>query len=251
MVMGAVALPALRGDQAAVAWADDFKVPALTGPVVDDAGIISRPTQRAIEDALRALSDQGGSQITVLTVSSLGGLTIEQASIRVTDEWKLGGRKTDNGVLLMIAPKERKVRIEVGQGLEGVLTDADSKRIIAEGIAPLFKAGDYDSGVLIGVYQIARKTDPTIDLSPYLEGKVSPRATGNHSPVKIWVILLFICLFIFFNAFGGRRFRRGPYGGGGWGGGGWGGGGGFGGGGGGGWSGGGGGFSGGGASGDW
>lgn len=238
------------------AWAE-FKVPQLTGPVVDEAHIIDAQTSQKIEAALRHLRQQGGSQITVLTVPSLEGLPIEQASIRVTDQWKLGGEKTDNGVLLLVAPKERKVRIEVGQGLEGVLTDADSKRIIAESITPLFRAGDYSSGVLVGVYQISRKTDPGIDLQPYLEGAAQDRMpVGQSSPLKAGIILLFLILFFIFSAFGGggggrrRGIHRGGYyyGGGGWGGGG----GGFGGrGGGGSWSGGGGGFSGGGASGDW
>lgn len=232
----------------------DFQVPPLTGPVVDQAGLLDRGTEERIDQALRFLRDQGGSQLTVLTVPSLEGLPIEQASIRVTDQWKLGGAKMDNGVLLMIAQNERRVRIEVGQGLEGVLTDVDSKRIIEDSILPLFRAGDYPSGIVVGVHQIARKTDPTIDLSPYLEGVVRDRVPRAHSPIKGWIIIAMVLLFLLLG--GGGRRRRGivssgwPGGFSGGGGGGWGGGsssrrGG------GGWSGGGGGFSGGGASGGW
>lgn len=227
----------------------EFQVPELTGPVVDGAEILSPQTKAAIDTALRALLNQGGSQITVLTVPSLDGLTIEQASIKVVDKWKLGGAKADNGILFMIAPKERRMRIEVGQGLEGSLTDVESKRIIADSVTPLFKAGDFDSGVLVGVYQIARKTDPGVDLSPYLEGRVRVRhgSGGQHSALKFLIIVVIVLVFsaLHLLGFGGRR--RGPFGGGGWGGGG-----GFGGGsGGGGWGGGGGGFSGGGSSGGW
>lgn len=234
-----------------------FTVPELTGPVVDQAGMIDVTTERALETGLRALRDQGGSQINVLTVNTLEELPIEQASIQVVDKWKLGGRKNDNGVLLMIALKERRLRIEVGQGLEGSLTDADSKRIIDQAIVPLIRAGDVNSGVLVGVYQIARKTDPTFDLAPYFEGKIRKRAQEQHrsGPGRI---LIFILVFLAIVALSGRRRRRAGFFGGGWGGGGgfggggWGGGGGFGGGsGGGGWSGGCGGFSGGGASGGW
>lgn len=230
-------------------------MPALTGPVVDTAGILDRPTQIAIASALQALQEQGGSQITVLTVPSLGELSIEQASIQVVDAWRLGGRKTDNGVLLMIAPNERKMRIEVGRGLEGVLTDADSRRIIAESIRPLFQTGDYNSGTLVGVYQITRKTDPEIDLTPYFEGKLRRLPTESSeglSPLGVFLILFILFLLLSRNQ-GRRRLHRGTWGGpwggppmgGGWGGGSWGGGSG------GGWSGGGGGFAGGGASGDW
>ena len=236
---------------------DTFEVPALTGPVVDAAGVIDGSREQAIATALRAIHDAGGSQINVLTVRSLGGLPIEQASIQVVDKWKLGGRKTDNGVLLLVAAEDRKLRIEVGQGREGVLTDADSKRIIEESIVPLFKAGDMGGGILVGVYQIAKKTDPTIDITPYLEGQAVRRVSERgHSRLGPGFIIFLVILFLFFRMIGGGRRRRGFYGGGfgggGWGGGGFGGGG-FGGGGGGGgsWGGGGGGFSGGGASGGW
>lgn len=231
-----------------------FKVPPLTGPVVDQAGILDPATERAIDGALRAVRNQGGSQMNVLTVSSLNGLTIEQASIQVADQWKLGGAELDNGVLLLVAPKERSVRIEVGQGREGVLTDVESKRIIEDSIIPLFRAGDYPSGVLVGVYQILRKTDPNIDVTPYFEGREvsSARGTGpggKKIPVALIIGVLWFLLMI--GGGGGRRRRHmgwaapiilGGMGGGRRGGGGFGGGG---------WSGGGGGFSGGGASGSW
>ncbi len=234
----------------------EFRVPALTGPVVDDARIVDPRIEEAITRALFALRNSGGSQINVLTVSSLDELPIEQASIRVAEQWKLGGAKTDNGVILLVAPKERRVRIEVGQGLEGALTDADSKRIIDQTILPLFRSGDYSRGILVGVYQIAQKTDPNFDLTPYLEGG-APRASRESAPQGIpWKFLLLILfLWLIMGGFGGgrrSRYRRsglfyGGWGLGGLGGGGWGGGRSSGGG----WGGGGGGFSGGGASGSW
>jgi uncharacterized protein len=227
--------------------AAEFKVPALTGPVVDEADVLNQRTELALTQALRALHDKGGSQINVLTVSSLDDTPIEQASIRIVEQWKLGGRKNDNGVLLLFAVKDRKLRIEVGQGLEGQLTDADSKRIIDQGIVPLLKSGDYDSAAVVGTFQIAQKTDPDFDLTPYLEGKArvgsrTQRHSPNGIPLRGGVIM--VILLLFFILGGGSRGRRGLYGGGGWGGRGFGGGGGS-------WGGGGGGFSGGGASGDW
>jgi uncharacterized protein len=252
LINGLVVILVALGVHANFAFAA-FEVPPLTGPVVDQAKIIDSPTEAAITTALWALRDSGGSQINVLTVSSLEGLTIEQASIQVVDQWKLGGRNTDNGVLLMVAPNDRRIRIEVGQGLEGSLTDVDSKRIISESVAPLFRAGDYPSGILVGVYQITKKTDPQFDIAPYLEGRErsvsrSSRGDAPGRSVFMFIVLMMVLIFI-------SRLRGPSYGGfhgprrgypGGWGGGGWGGGSG-----GGGWSGGGGGFSGGGASGDW
>ena len=229
--------------------AAEFQVPDLRSAVTDGAGILSPATRRQLETALQHLRREGGTQLAVLTVPDLAGLTIEQVSIQVVDAWKLGSEKGDDGVLLFVAPNERKVRIEVGQGLEGVLTDAYSKRIIDEGITPLFRGGDMNGGVTVGVYQIARLTNPDIDLRPYLEGQLR-RHRGNAQPelsgfqiVFIGLLMLFILLsrmgFLPFMAAGagyGHRSRSGGFGGGGFSGG---------------FGGGGGGFSGGGASGGW
>ncbi len=231
------------------AGAAEFEVPALRSAVTDRAGILSPATRQQLESALRQLQRVGGTQLAVLTLPNLAGLTIEQASIRVVDEWKLGSKEADKGVLLLVARDERKVRIEVGQGLEGALTDAYAKRIIDEGITPLLRQGDMNGGITIGIYQIARITNPEVDLKPYLEGQLrqgGSRSRRARSPLQsLFAALLMLAVFSmrvgFFPFFflGGRGFRRG-------GGGFSGGGGGFGG-----FSGGGGGFSGGGASGGW
>lgn len=233
-----------------------FNVPTLTGPVVDQAGMIGSIAEARLGEALHLLRERGGSQLTVLTVPSLEGEAIELASIRVADTWKLGDARNDKGVLIMVARKERKVRIEVGQGNEGVLTDVQARRIIDETMLPLFRAGDFDSGLILGVWQVARATDPGIDLGPVLEGAVSSGTSVSRRPASAG-LYFFIVLFLFllFSGFLGRGGsggpglrRRGvhfvPGGFGGFGGRG----GGFGGGG---WGGGGGGFSGGGSSGSW
>jgi uncharacterized protein len=234
------------------AGAAEFEVPALRSAVTDQAGILSPATRQQLESALRQLQSVGGTQLAVLTLPDLAGLTIEQASIRVVDAWKLGSEKADKGVLLLVARDERKVRIEVGQGLEGALTDAYSKRIIDEGITPLFKQGDMNGGVIMGVYQIARTTNPDVDLRPYLEGQLRERRSGRaRSPWQtLFGVLLLVAVFstrrgmlpmMFLGGMGmgayGARRGLGGFGGGG---------GGFGG-----FGGGGGGFSGGGASGGW
>lgn len=247
--------------------ASEFRVPALTGPVVDGAGILSSDVATTMETGLRKLAGGGGTQINVLTVPSLGGLEIEQASIKVTDAWKLGGAKTDNGILLLVAPSERRVRIEVGQGLEGALTDAFSNRIIRDEITPEFKRGDYSQGVLNGVVAIVQHTDPNVDVNSLFGEQRRVVTTtqrsqqvGGYGIFKLIFFLILMMVIFGGGRGGGRRSRFSPWAAGalgyglGRGGGGFGGGGGWGGGssgGGGGWGGGGGGFSGGGASGGW
>lgn len=234
--------------------ATDF--PALTGRVVDAANILSPVTKAALETKLKDLEDKSQIQLEVATVSSLGGQEIEPFANALFRQWKLGQAKQDNGVLLLIAPKEHRVRIEVGYGLEGTLTDAVSKIIIANAITPRFKANDFDGGVTRGVEDII--TALTTDSASW-QAKPQFRAADQQSPIDaimpflvfaFFVIVLIsilrggilgqIVLSILLNSGGGRG-----------GGGGFSGGGGFGGGGGGGFSGGGGSSGGGGASGGW
>ena len=125
--------------------------PALTGRVVDAANIL-KPDERAALDAkLKAHEDKTSDQVVVATVPSLEGFEIEDYANRLFRQWKLGQTKTNNGALLLVAPKERKVRIEVGYGLEGALTDALSRVIIATAIAPQFQKGDYAAGINAGI----------------------------------------------------------------------------------------------------
>ncbi len=128
--------------------------PALTGRIVDQANIIPATTRGAIEAKLADLEARSGIQLVVASVSSLDGEEIEPYANELFRNWKLGEKTKNNGVLLLVAPNERKVRIEVGYGLEGTLTDALSKVIIANAIAPRFKTGDFGGGVSRGVDDI-------------------------------------------------------------------------------------------------
>jgi uncharacterized protein len=133
----------------AFAFALDF--PALTGRVVDQAGVINAPTRASIDTKSKALEDKSGIQLVVATVKSLQGGDIETYANQLFRFWKLGEAKKNNGVLLLVAPTEHKVRIEVGYGLEGTLTDALSSVIISSAIVPRFKAGDFSGGIDRGV----------------------------------------------------------------------------------------------------
>jgi uncharacterized protein len=125
--------------------------PPLTGRIVDQAGILSPATKAALEPKLADLEARSGIQLVVATVSSLEGQEIEPYANELFRAWKLGEADRDNGVLLLVAPNERRVRIEVGYGLEGTLTDALSKVIIINAITPRFKEGDFNGGVARGV----------------------------------------------------------------------------------------------------
>jgi uncharacterized protein len=231
------------------AWAD-FVVPRLTGPVVDDARVLSKDTRRELDFTLRRLQESGGPQVNVVTVKSLQGLPIETASIEIAEAWKVGDLKRDDGVILLISMNDRKIRIEVGQGLEGLLTDLDCRRIIDEQMVPHFRKGQTDFGIMLATKAIVAKVAPAHTKAEFAAMPVrEPSSSGEMSVPSLLVIIV-----IFFIA--SRMQRRGRYrrfrgydpsrSAGGWtsGGGGWSGGGG-------GWSGGGGGFSGGGASGGW
>jgi uncharacterized protein len=128
--------------------------PPLTGRIVDQANIIPAETRAAIEPKLVDLESKSGIQLVVATVSSLEGQEIEPYANELFRTWKLGEKQKNNGVLLLVAPNEKRVRIEVGYGLEGTLTDAISKIIITNAIAPRFKAGNFGEGIARGVDDI-------------------------------------------------------------------------------------------------
>lgn len=133
------------------------EVPFLSGRVVDEAGLLSAAARQRIEGELAALERQtGGDQVAVLIVPSLGGEPLEEYSVKVAHTWKLGRKGKDDGILLFISRDDRKMRIEVGYGLEGKLTDLQSHAILDEVIRPRFKEGDFDGGVERGVEAIAK-----------------------------------------------------------------------------------------------
>ena len=151
--------------------------PALTGRIVDQANIIPAETRSAIEPKLADLEAKSGIQLVVATVDSLEGQEIEPYANELFRTWKLGEKTKNNGVLLLVAPNERRVRIEVGYGLEGTLTDALSKVIIANAITPRFKTGDFGGGISRGVDDII--TVLTTDAS---EWQKRPSLRLDHQP---------------------------------------------------------------------
>ncbi len=240
--------------------------PQLTGRVVDEANILSPQSEAQLVTLSETIEKEASDQFVVVTLNSLQGLEIEEYGYQLGRTWKIGQKDVDNGILLIVAPNERKVRIEVGYGLEGNMPDMLANRIIREKIIPAFKAGDMEGGILAG----AQAIDETLKLSPEdRQARLNEAGTQQESgssddfPIILVVFLIIFIIIMIQSARQSRMRRRGHDGGilpiilhdwnddddhhGGWGGGF--GGGGFGGGGG--FSGGGGGFGGGGSSGGW
>lgn len=264
----------------------EVPVPPLTAPVIDQTQTLTGEQIASLDRTLRAFNESKGAQISVLIVPTTQPETIEQYSIRVAENWKLGRKGTDDGVLLLVAKDDRAVRIEVGYGLEGALPDALANRITDQVIVPRFRTGDYAGGIAEGVNRIIAVIEG--EPLPAPESRQGRSSEGIGGALPLLLMLVFVgsgLLRRLFGAFGGASVLGGiagviawvltsamgvaigaaviaflftllgaggsgwSSGRGGWGGGGFGGGG-FGGGGGG-WSGGGGGFGGGGASGRW
>lgn len=254
------------------ARAAEPQFPELTGRIVDNASLIKPEDRAAIEADLKALEGKSTDQLVVVTLPSLQGYEIEDFGYQLGRKWGIGQKGKNNGVLLIVAPNERKVRIETGRGLEPLVTDLMSKIIIENAIVPEFRRGDYSAGIRAGVRDIK-------DVLLGDEEAVKERARGSgHTDGGIdWMSIFLICFWLGILGFiiwaqvnqvnqrqqgnqnlGAQRGRRGRRGGpvifdpsvgsGSWGGGGWGSGGGDSGGG---FSGGGGDFGGGGASGSW
>ena len=165
-------------------------VPPLTGRVIDQTGTLTTSQKAALEQTLRTFEARKGSQVAVLIVPSSAPETIEQYSLRVAEQWKLGRKKVDDGAVLVVAKDDRVLRIEVGYGLEGMLNDATSKRIISEIIVPRFQQGDFYGGITAGVDRILG----VIDSEPLPEPKGEP--PGNIGNIRQYVPVLFILAFV-------------------------------------------------------
>ncbi|MEY2931639.1 MAG: hypothetical protein RL033_2388 [Pseudomonadota bacterium] len=233
-------------------------VPSLTGRVQDEAALLSPEARERIDGMLFAYQQQTGHQLALLTVRSLEGDALEEFSMRVVEAWQLGDKQRDDGVLLLVSVAERKLRIEVGYGLEGELPDATSSRIIRDVITPAFRRGEPDVGIVAGLQAIMAATGGKDVPIPAELPRQRSRARGGEAPGGIVLAVLVGLAVMMFLGRGGRGGRSAAWGaapfllggrrGGGFGGGGFGGGGSRGGGG---FGGGGGGFGGGGASGGW
>jgi uncharacterized protein len=179
------------------------EIPALKSLVVDQAGVLSNRVEQALAQALVQIKRQHGYEIAVLTISSLEDDSLEDYSIKVSDSWKLGAKGKDNGLLFLVAIDDRKMRFEVGRGLEGSIPDIVAGRIIRS-IKPYFKKGDYQSGIILAVSQVTEKLGVQLQGAPKAHRR---RRAGGRSSGSL-LLLFFIMATVF-----GRGFRGGRGGG--------------------------------------
>jgi uncharacterized protein len=191
MVRAGIALVALAVLGAmSGAFALDF--PALTGRVVDEAGIFDQSTRTVLTDKLAALEAKTSDQLVVVTLKSLQGTSIEDFGVQLGRRWQAGQKDKNNGVLLIVAPNERKVRIEVGYGLEGTLTDAVSRLIIENGIIPRFRANDFAGGINRGVDDIIQVLTGDAE-----EWKQRAAKRPEATPKVNWVVIAAMVMAMF------------------------------------------------------
>jgi len=177
--------------------ASALEVPELRGYVNDYAGMISPSTGAQLAEKLKAFEESDSTQIVILTIPSLEGEPIEDVGIKVAESWKIGQKGKDNGILLLVSKQERKMRIEVGRGLEGRLTDLTAGRIIDLVITPRFRAGDLDGGFTAGVSALIGA----------MRGEFQADARRSPRPPRLWTAFVF-GFFILFALAASRASRK-------------------------------------------
>src|SRR3954464_497488 len=170
----------------------DVAVPPLKARVTDLTGTLAAQQQSTLEQTLAAFEQRKGSQIAVLLVPTTQPESVEEYAVRVEEKWQLGRKGIDDGALLLIAKNDRKLRIEVGYGLEGVLNDATAKRIIADDITPRFKQGDFYGGVSAGGERMIKG----IAGEPLPPPKARPQGGSGHFDLNSLFVIGFILVFV-------------------------------------------------------
>ena len=183
-----------------------IKVPPLKERVTDLTQTLSSYEISEIENELASFEEEKGSQVVVLMMLTTGDETIEEYSIRVAEEWKIGRKGTDDGVILLIAKNDRKLRIEVGYGLEGIIPDASAARIIDDYITPYFKNGDFAGGINEGLEKImlliSGENLPEPDYSNLISESVSSPQSGTDTPAQtVGAVLMMLGMIGFFFSF--------------------------------------------------
>lgn len=185
--------------------------PELTGPVVDQANILPTDVEARLAEKLTALKAQSQRELVVVTLPDLQGYEISDYGYQLGRHWQLGTKDKNEGAMLIIAPKERKVRIEVGYGLEPVLTDGLSSLIISQQIVPRFKAGDMPGGIEAGTDAIIRQLTLPADKAAQIAAKAQKQDKAHGVPfgVVVWLIIffLFFVLPMLRRMGGGRHYR--------------------------------------------
>jgi uncharacterized protein len=185
-----------------------LEFPTLSGRVVDEANILDPATRAALTDKLAALEAKTTDQLVVVTLKSLQGTSIEDFGVELGRRWRIGQKDKNNGVVLIVAPNERKVRIEVGYGLEGTLTDAVSRLIIENAIIPRFRANDFPGGINRGVDDIISVL--TGDAAEWQQRAAKrPEATIQWGSLLVVLLVIFVFGLVFLTLVGAIPRNRG------------------------------------------
>jgi uncharacterized protein len=173
------------------------RFPALTGRIVDEAGLLGTADKAQLEQDLTALEEKSSDQLVIYTARSLQGYEIEDFGYQLGRAWAIGQKDKNNGVILIIAPHERKVRIEVGRGLEPQLTDAMSKLIIENAILPAFRRGDFPAGIKAGVHDIRDVLLGDAEAVKQRAMRSAPRSLGGNGAFAVAFLIAFVLLAFF------------------------------------------------------
>ncbi len=201
LVLGLSVNPATAQDRST-----DF--PRFTAPVVDDAGVVPDDAERRVDAALRDYQDRSGNQIAVCVIDTTGDAALEDYAIDLAREWGVGTRGDDNGVLLLIAMEDRRLRIEVGRGLEGDLTDIESGRIIREQITPRLAGGDVGAAIEAGTNAIRAALGDT-QAAPVAEPEQTEDDGGRFPGGEALAVIIPLLLFGVLGGVGRTARRRG------------------------------------------
>ena len=196
----------------------ELNIPTLTQPVHDQANMFSPHLVTSLNQALTNWYDAGGAQIAILTIPSLEGKDLFTISHQTATIWKLGRKGKDDGLLLFFAKEDRKIRIEVGYGLEGSIPDAIAKRVINTILTPNFRQGEFDRGLLQALMALTNRSNPDMSFAYYFKGHLPPQVSlkNKHMPgtmtlfdtIFSYGFFVFFILFIIMSIISGRRTRR-------------------------------------------
>lgn len=194
--------------------------PKLTGRVVDQADLLDPAQEATLTAKLDALEKQSQRQFVVATVGDLQGYDISDYGYQLGRYWQIGDKERNDGLLLLVAPNDRKVRIEVGYGLEGIMTDALSHRIVQDRILPAFRSGDYPGGINAGVDSVITQLQLPPDEAAKIAASAAQQSRSNGDSGEFGLVIFWLFIFFFFIlpvimsfARGGKKHRRGGYGG--------------------------------------
>ncbi|RZA03925.1 MAG: TPM domain-containing protein, partial [Proteobacteria bacterium] len=189
----------------AAAWSNNLELPAAA-PLVDEANLLSASETAQLSELLRTIKARSGVEVSVFIASSLRERPIEDLSLAVAEKWGLGTKKVDKGLLFLVAPNEKKMRFEVGYGLEGDITDAFSRQVLDNRVRPLFREGRYYEGILSGIQGIQEK----VPLGLAEEQAPRPRrGGGNVNFIFFLLIMVFMVMGFISRLLGGGGSRRG------------------------------------------